>query len=108
MAKSLGERVGSFLNLRQRNLVNRVSSVLTAVSRDGSSRIEDPSQLPVLAILGAYFNKEIIPHRWLIEALVDPNDEDFDFETSKLRIPLLKACKLILEVGKGDSNVPYP
>lgn len=64
---------------------------------------------PILAILGAYTTKGIIPHRWLFESLVDLNDEEFDFDSSPLRIPLVSSVKLIMDDIRNEiSEERYP
>jgi hypothetical protein len=111
LSSSLGERVGTFFNLVERGIIQTCSSILTSISRDGSSLASYKNKMvitPVLAILGALCKKHKIPHRWLFESLVDPNDDEFDFSTSHLRIPINDSCKLIQRVVTTNVLPSYP
>jgi hypothetical protein len=101
LSSSLGERVGTFFNLVERGIITTCSSILTSISRDGSSLASYKNKMvitPVLAILGALCKQHRLPHRWLFESLVDPKDDEFDFSNNHLRVPINDSCKLIQKI----------
>ena len=93
---SLADIVGNFLLFSKKGLITTPGILLRFLTRFGSINQNDLLH-PILAILGAYTSKGIIPHRWLFESLVDPNEEEFDFDSSPLRIPLVSSVKLIMD-----------
>lgn len=106
LSSSLGERVGTFFNLVERGIITTCSTILTSISRDGSSLASYKNKMvitPVLAILGALCKQHKIPHRWLFESLVDPHNDEFDFSNDSLRIPINDSCKLIQRVVTTNS-----
>lgn len=105
---SLADIVGNFLLFSQRGLIKTPGILLHFLTRFGSINHNDLLH-PILAILGAYTSKKLVPHRWLVESLVNPKDEEFDFESSPLRIPLVSSIKLIMDGIRNEiSEENYP
>lgn len=105
---SLADIVGNFLLFSRKGLITTPGILLRFLTRFGSINQNDLLH-PILAILGAYTTKGIIPHRWLFESLVDPNEEEFDFDSSPLRIPLVSSVKLIMDGIRNEiSEEHYP
>jgi len=113
LSNTLADRIGSFLLYSQRGLFQSISSILTSLARSGNSHIKylPDVRLPVLATLGTYVTKNIIPHRWLVESLVDPDDDEFEFDSVRnLKVPIMRSCKLIQEIitkviPRGDNLI---
>jgi hypothetical protein len=103
---SLADTVGLTLQYSEKGLISRLSVLKRLISRFGSSTRKELGN-PILAILGALVSKKLIPHRWLVESLVDPKNEDFDLEESDLKVPQVSSLKLILDALSGKPVV-YP
>ena len=104
---SLADIVGNYLLFSKKGLIKTSGILLRFLTRFGSINQNDLLH-PILAILGAYTSMKLVPHRWLVESLVDPKDEEFDFDSSPLRIPLVSSIKLIMDVSSGMPNEQYP
>lgn len=57
---------------------------------------------PLLAILGILHSKKVIPHRWLVEALIHPKKDIENLD--KIQIPREGVIKLIKEYGESLSD----
>lgn len=103
---SLADIVGITLQYSRKKLITGASVFKRLVSRFGNPTRKE-LVMPILAILGALVSQKQLPHRWLVESLVDPKDEDFDLEESNLEIPQVSSIKLILETLEGNAPT-YP
>jgi hypothetical protein len=107
---SLSERITNVLSFLKRGLIVKKSILGALISKVGDSSIllnKNRSITPILSILGGLRN--LIPHRWLVEPLINPHDEDFEFESSKGEIPLQQTIKLIIGFnGNWVSPDSYP
>nr|QTW92172.1 RNA-dependent RNA polymerase [Colletotrichum higginsianum mitovirus 1] len=107
----LSERCMNFITFLERGLLNKRSLMGVALSKFGSWRIinnNDEIKTPLLAILGILHSKNVIPHRWLVEALINPK---MDIENGKdFSIPREGVIKLIKEYGESLSKekLTYP
>lgn len=106
ISPSLADTVGLVLQYSPKGLISRSSVLKRLISRFGSSTRKELGN-PILAILGALVSKKLVPHRWLVESLVDPKDGDFDLEESGLNVPQVSSIKLILDALSGGPVV-YP
>jgi hypothetical protein len=64
--------------------------------------------LPALSLLGLLHSKGAIEHRIVVESLVNPRYEDFDFEKAKFLLPLRATLHMILEICTGKAYHTYP
>jgi hypothetical protein len=69
--------------------------------------------LPALSLLNLLLSKEVIELRLVLDAVVNPRYEDFDFEKAKFDLPLLSILRHCLDLitipDKKDLGViPYP
>jgi len=111
--RRLSERVINMISFLKRGLLVSSSFYGTILSKFGSWKIlrnENEIKTPLLAILGVLHSLSVIPHRWLVEALVDP-DRDFD-SLKDFSIPQRGTIKLIKECGmklRGElEHLDYP
>lgn len=106
---SLGDRIGQFLDYRNREMIPSISVLVRLISRFGGLKRSVKDLLnPILAILGVLHSKNVIPHRWLVESVIAPV-ETFDFNTKDLHLPLLSSLKLILDsTNQGIDLARYP
>jgi hypothetical protein len=106
---SLADLVGNFLLFSKKGLISTSGILVSFLTRFGLPKHKELVH-PILAVLGAYTTKGILPHRRLVELLVDPKDEEFDFDSSSLTIPLESSIKLILDGSRGVNleEQPYP
>jgi hypothetical protein len=103
---SLADTVGLFLQNHAKGLVTGAGLFKRLVSRFGKP-IRSELVMPILAILGALVSRKQVPHRWLVESLVDPSDDEFDFDESSLELPLESSIKLILESPREGMAYPF-
>jgi len=103
---SLADSVGLFLQNHAKGLVTGAGLFKRLVSRFGTPTRKE-LVMPILAILGALVSKKQVPHRWLVESLVDPNDDEFDFDESSLQVPLESSIKLILHGQQKEMAYPF-
>nr|UPW42220.1 MAG: putative RNA dependent RNA polymerase [Inner Mongolia grassland mitovirus 8] len=101
----LSERCMNFITFLERGLLNKRSLMGVALSKFGSWKLINKDQeikTPLLAILGILYSKNIISHRWLVEALIHPKK---DIENLKdFSIPREGVIKLIKEYGRSLSD----
>nr|URY18743.1 RNA-dependent RNA polymerase [Erysiphe necator associated mitovirus 35] len=109
----LSERTMNVVSFLKRGLLVSRSHIGILLSKFGSWQIlknKKMSKTPLLAILGILNSMNLISHRWLTEALIDPKT-DFD-NLKDITIPQESIIKLIREVGKvlnGESlALQYP
>nr|QJT73703.1 RNA-dependent RNA polymerase [Botrytis cinerea mitovirus 3] len=109
----LSERTSNVVSFLKRGLLVSRSHIGILLSKFGSWQIlknKKLSKTPLLAILGILNSMNLISHRWLTEALIDPKT-DFD-NLKDITIPQESIIKLIKEVGKvlnGESlALQYP
>lgn len=109
----LSERTMNVVSFLKRGLLVSRSHIGILLSKFGSWQIlknKKMSKTPLLAILGILNSMNLISHRWLTEALIDPKT-DFD-NLKDITIPQESIIKLIKEVGKvlnGESlALQYP
>ncbi|CEZ26298.1 RNA dependent RNA polymerase [Botrytis cinerea mitovirus 3] len=109
----LSERTMNVVSFLKRGLLVSRSHIGILLSKFGSWQIlknKKLSKTPLLAILGILNSMNLISHRWLTEALIDPKS-DFD-NLKDITIPQESIIKLIREVGKvlnGESlALQYP
>lgn len=96
LGNALADKVGQFLSLSSRALLTSTSLLLRIFTRFGSTNLSVREVgNPILSILGALAFKGLLPHRWLVESLIAP-DEEFDFESASFQLPLVSSLKLIL------------
>lgn len=109
----LSERAMNVVSFMKRGLIVSRSHIGILLSKFGSWQILNNKKLsktPLLAILGILNSMNLISHRWLTEALIDPKT-DFD-NLKDITIPQESTIKLIEECGKmlnGESlALRYP
>nr|UYL94482.1 MAG: RNA-dependent RNA polymerase [Leptosphaeria biglobosa mitovirus 5] len=109
----VSERVMNFITFLTRDLIPSRSIMGTVLSKFGSWRIlnkKDEIKTPLLSILGVLHSMKVIPHRWLIESLIDPK-KDLD-NLKEFSIPQEMTIKLIKDCGckirKETSDISYP
>lgn len=61
----------------------------------------------LLSILGVLASMKLIPHRLLVESILPPFEDGWDFESNLLSIPVRSTIKLIMR-GKDHINDSYP
>jgi hypothetical protein len=79
------------------------------LSRFGKFKSLKDLNLPLLSLLGSLFNSNKVSLRDIITAMIDPNDEEFDFEESKFSLPtqsLLTATKGLLNATQSSLELP--
>nr|UPW42279.1 MAG: putative RNA dependent RNA polymerase [Xisha Islands farmland mitovirus 2] len=95
---SIADLIGWYLSYSKKGMITSVPVLLRLIHKFGENNKFDKFIVhPLLAILGVLASKEVIPHRWLVESLVDPKDEDFDFDESSLKIPLVSSIKVVMD-----------
>nr|UPW42120.1 MAG: putative RNA dependent RNA polymerase [Henan mito-like virus 27] len=105
LGRTLPDRVSQFLALSTRGLFPNISVLRRVLSRFGNLAISQKEFAnPILASLGALVSMKLVPHRWLVESLIEPKEE-FDFNQAELKIPLISSFKLILELVPRLANV---
>jgi len=96
---SIGSRIANILYFAKLGLV-RTNAILTTLLGRCYKTDDKSVMLPSLALLGSLFKQEKISLKALMTALIDPKDEDFDFNQSKFSLPL----KTILTAQKELLN----
>lgn len=106
---SLSERVMNYLSLWKRDLGLRSSLLGTLLDFKGNWRIICSSDVTssLLSILGVLTNQKLIPHRWLVESILPPLEDGWDFEKNILQIPIRSTIKLIVK-GYTSLTDKYP
>jgi hypothetical protein len=61
----------------------------------------------LLSILGVLASMKLIPHRLLVESILPPFEDGWDFESRMLSIPVRSTINLIMR-GKDHINDSYP
>jgi hypothetical protein len=106
---SVGSRVANILYFASLGLIRTNSVLSILLSRFGKFKDLKALNLPLLSLLGALFNSNRVSLRDIITAMIDPNDEEFDFEESKFSLPtqsLLTATKGLLNATSDSLGLP--
>lgn len=103
LATSLADMTGNYLSWSARGLINKAGVLHAAISKFGTPKLRISLGLPMLAILGALTDK-LVPHRWLVEALVDPSIRPFRFETAKFNVPMSALSRLLISCSKSITS----
>jgi len=98
-ATSIGSRIANILYFAKLGLI-RTNTILSLLLSRFYKTDQRSVMLPSLALLGSLFNSKKISLKALTTVLIDPNDEDFDFNESKFSLPL----KSILTAEKEILN----
>jgi hypothetical protein len=101
----LSERCMNFMTFLERGLITSRSLMGVALSKFGSWKLIQKNQeikTPLLAILGILHSKNVISHRWLVEALINPK-KDIE-KLDDFQIPKEGVIKLIKEYGLSLSD----
>jgi hypothetical protein len=94
---SLSDRIGQYLSFAVRGLLGNYSVLRRVLSRFGVLKLSlREFGHPILAILGALTSQKLIPHRWLVESVIEPGSESLD--EIPMQVPLQSSLKLILDV----------
>jgi len=96
---SIGSRIANILYFAKLGLV-RTNAILTTLLGRCYKTDAKSVMLPSLALLGSLFKQGKISLKALMTALIDPKDEDFDFNESEFSLPL----KTILTAQKELLN----
>lgn len=64
--------------------------------------------LPALSLLGLLHRNGVLEHRVVIESLINPRFEDFDWEKAEFLLPLRSILQLELKVLSGQWDGSYP
>jgi hypothetical protein len=106
---SVGSRVANILYFASLGLIRTNSVLSILLSRFGKFKAMRALNLPLLSLLGALFNSNRVSLRDIITAMIDPNDEEFDFNESKFSLPtqsLLTATKGLLNATQSSLELP--
>lgn len=107
--RGIGARVSDAFEFARRGLINSVPSLGQFLSGSTSltsfRRIKEVG-LPALSFANLLFSKEIIELRLVLESLVNPRYEDFDFEKSKFDLPLHSLLRQSLDLIRGRMVLP--
>nr|AWY10986.1 RNA-dependent RNA polymerase [Sclerotinia sclerotiorum mitovirus 28] len=87
-ATSMGARVGNVLHFAGLGLIRTNTILSTLLGRFYKTDVKSV-MLPSLALLGSLFKSGKISLKALVTVLIDPKDDEFDFNTSKFSLPLL-------------------
>jgi len=86
-ATSIGSRIANIIYFAKLGLI-RTNTILSLLLSRFYKTDQRSVMLPSLALLGSLFNSKKISLKALTTVLIDPNDEDFDFNESKFSLPL--------------------
>lgn len=89
--RGIGARVSDAFEFIRRGLIRTVPSFSQFLSGSNSLKsFRDIKEvgLPALSFANLLFSKEMIKLRIVLESLINPRYEDFDFEKSKFDLPL--------------------
>jgi len=103
LATSLADMTGNYLAWSARGLINKGGILHAAISKFGNPKLTINLGLPMLAILGALTDK-VVPHRWLVEALVDPKMRPFSFEKAHFNVPMSALSRLLISWSKSITS----
>lgn len=102
---SVGSRVANILYFASLGLIRTNSVLAGLLSRFGRFSSVKELNLPSLSLLGALFNRKVVSLKDIVTAMIDPEDDEFDFQDSNFSLPsqsLLTAEKELLN-GRRDS-----
>lgn len=107
---TVGARVANALSFSNAGLIPNLSLLSTVLNRFAMVRTSQKEMgLPTLALLGSLFQAGKVTHRELAHSITDPRNEDFDYESDSVAVPIresLMACLGLL--NGGTSLVSYP
>jgi len=86
-ATSMGSRIGNILYFGKLGLI-RTNTILSTLLGRFYKTDKSALLLPSLALLGSLFNSGKISLKALVTAMIDPKDDEFDFNTSDFSLPL--------------------
>jgi len=101
--------VANILYFARSGLIRTNLVLSTLLSRFGKVKSNLDLALPLLSLLGALFASKRISLREMITALIDPEDEEFDFAESDFSLPyqsLLTATKELLNSRRVTLDLP--
>jgi hypothetical protein len=109
---SLGSRVVNAYSFMKKGLIQTVphlSQILSNSSKSTAMRDLKAVGLPALSLLNLLVSKDLVELRIVLESLVNPRFEDFDFEKAKFDLPMLGILRqCLLPFKKEDGVLPYP
>nr|UPW42276.1 MAG: putative RNA dependent RNA polymerase [Inner Mongolia grassland mitovirus 3] len=106
---SMGSRVANILHFARQGLIRTNSVLAILLSRFGKFKSLRDLNLPSLSLLGALFNQNKVSLRDIVTAMIDPEDDEFDFEESDFSLPsqsLLTAEKELLNARRDSLGLP--
>lgn len=106
---NVGARVANALSFANAGLLTSPSMLASVITRFANTSLDIRDiGLGLLALLGSLYQKGIVTHRVLAEALVDPRNEDADFESEAVGLPT-RACLLTAHIALTSGNLKdYP
>jgi len=110
-SSSLAARVAdaySYTKLGLVKSVNTLANLFTRTIGKNSFRNLKEVGLPAISLLGLLHSKELVEHRVVIEALINPRYEEFDWEKADFQLPLRAILQFELDVLNGLWNGTYP
>lgn len=106
---SLGSRVSdafSYINLGLVRSTSHLGQLLVGKKANATSfRKMAEVGLPAISFFNLLFSKEMIELRMVMECLVNPRYEDFDFEKAKFSLPLHSLLRYSLDLVNFKANV---
>jgi hypothetical protein len=107
---TVGARVANALSFSNSGLIPNVSLLSTVLNRFAMVRTSQKEMgLPTLALLGSLFQAGKVTHRELAHAITEPSNEDFDYESDSVAVPIQASLKACLGLLNGESSLTtYP
>lgn len=105
---NVGSRVANVLTFHNLGLISNPVLLATVLSRYASPKLNlKDLGVGVLALLGTLVSKGNVSHRVLAHALVDPSNEEADFEAVTVGLPL-RACLSTAHASLDNPVDGYP
>jgi hypothetical protein len=103
-ASSMASRVSDAVRYIRSGIITNVRDFETALLREAKRKFGLSEELmsPTLSVLGLLADKSVIEHRTVLDALVNPTEKNFSWESSSLTIPLRSILKWELDLIRGN------
>nr|BBG56023.1 RNA dependent RNA polymerase [Fusarium boothii mitovirus 1] len=108
---SLGSKVIDTFVYCRKGLVSSISHfsrLLTGIPDNSVFRRISKTGLPALSFLNVLWSADLVQLRIVLEAVVNPKYEDFDFDRSKFDLPLVSLLGYMLDIANGSVDKTYP